>query len=200
LPDGHEEWLEFWRSNHLLPPFAEVHARREEGSYGGRMLAFLSLADLIRSKETERDKDWRDISFLEEVLDNRVLNQAKAGTIPLDQALAGLRSRRGLESALQSGVLNDVALVRQALAQSKLSVAQAILLPSAGAEAALPIPTVPIEPVVLKRLRTADAGSALHLALIEVVRRRYILAMQDADAADKQAIRAAQANPPADKP
>jgi hypothetical protein len=31
LPDGREEWLEFWSHNHLLPPLADLHARREEG-------------------------------------------------------------------------------------------------------------------------------------------------------------------------
>ena len=29
LADGREEWLEFWRHNHLLAPFADLHARRE---------------------------------------------------------------------------------------------------------------------------------------------------------------------------
>src|SRR5262245_43548930 len=28
LPDGREEWLEFWCGNHLLPPFSELIARR----------------------------------------------------------------------------------------------------------------------------------------------------------------------------
>jgi hypothetical protein len=41
LPDGREEWLELWRTNHLLPPFAELYPRREEGPYGGRTLPFL---------------------------------------------------------------------------------------------------------------------------------------------------------------
>jgi hypothetical protein len=54
FPDGREEWLEFWRHNHLLAPFAELYSRREEGEYGGRRLPFLSLPDLIRSKETQR--------------------------------------------------------------------------------------------------------------------------------------------------
>src|SRR5205823_2388618 len=63
LPDGREEWLEFWRTNHLLPPFAELHGRREEGLYGGRQVAFLALPDLIRSKETERESDWQDIAL-----------------------------------------------------------------------------------------------------------------------------------------
>ena len=35
LPDGREEWLEFWRRNHLLAPFTEMHQRREQGMYGG---------------------------------------------------------------------------------------------------------------------------------------------------------------------
>jgi hypothetical protein len=43
LADGQEEWLEFWRRNHLLAPFADLFARRETGEYGGRQLAFLSL-------------------------------------------------------------------------------------------------------------------------------------------------------------
>ena len=54
--------------------------------------------------------------------------------------------------------------------------------------------------VVVNRLRTVGPASALHLALIEVVRRQYKLAMQNADAADKQAIRAAQADPPPNNP
>src|SRR5947209_20427458 len=75
LPSGREEWLEFWRENHLLAPFAELFARREQGMYGGRTLAFLSLPDLIRSKETERETDWQDIAFLEEFPDARLLSQ-----------------------------------------------------------------------------------------------------------------------------
>ncbi len=31
LADGREEWLEFWRGNHLLAPFSEGYARREQG-------------------------------------------------------------------------------------------------------------------------------------------------------------------------
>ncbi len=196
LPDGRDEWLEFWRTNHLLPPFAELHGRREEGSYGGRILSFLALPDLIHSKETERATDWQDVASLEEVLDNRLCNQALAGTLPAVQALSRLRSRRGLERFLQAGVLKEAVLVGQALLQTPLSITQAILLPFAGMQAAPPPATVPMEPVVLNRLRTVAPASALHLALIEVVRRQYKLAMQNADAADKQAIRAAQANPP----
>lgn len=57
LPGGEEEWLKFWRENHLLDPFQELFARREMGACGGRDLPFLALLDLVRSKETERAKD-----------------------------------------------------------------------------------------------------------------------------------------------
>ena len=200
LSDGRDEWLEFWRDNHLLPPFAELHGRREQGTYGGRILSFLSLPDLIRSKETERETDWQDVASLEEIHDSRLLNQVMAGTLPADRALSGVRSRRGLERFLQAGFLKDTAIISSALRQTRLSITQAILLPFVGAEAVPPIPTIPLEPVVVNRLRTVAPASALHLALIEVVRRQYKLAMQNADAADKQAIRAAQANPPATNP
>src|SRR5262249_36131816 len=52
LADGQEEWLEFWRENHLLDPFPDLFARREVGVYGGRAVPFLALPDLLRSKET----------------------------------------------------------------------------------------------------------------------------------------------------
>jgi hypothetical protein len=32
LPGGQEEWLKFWRANHLLAPFSELHARRQVGA------------------------------------------------------------------------------------------------------------------------------------------------------------------------
>jgi hypothetical protein len=41
LADGQEEWLEFWRENHLLDPFSELFLRREVGVYGGRELRAL---------------------------------------------------------------------------------------------------------------------------------------------------------------
>jgi hypothetical protein len=200
LSDGRDEWLEFWHDNHLLAPFAELHGRREQGTYGGRKLSFLSLPDLIHSKETEREKDWQDVASLEEIHDGRLFSRVRAGALPAAEALTGVRSRRGLESFLQGGLLKDSVLVRQALLQTRLSITQAILLPSAGEGAVPPIPTVPMEPVVVNRLRTVAPASALHLALTEVVRRQYKLAMQNADAADKLAIRAAQADPTAPGP
>lgn len=192
LADGREEWLEFWRNNHLLPPFAELFARREEGSYGGRSLPFLGLADLIRSKETERAGDWQDVAFLEEFLDARLLAQVDQGRLGLAQALAQLRSRRGFESYWQNGFLTDHSSISEALAQSRLSITQAYLLPLRPDLPVLPIPTVPIEPVILKRLRTVTPMSALHLVLVEAVRRQYKLAAQAADRVNKEAIRAAQ--------
>ena len=83
------------------------------------------------------------------------------------------------------------------LLRTPLSITQAILLPFAGTEAVPRDATVPMEPVVINRLRTVAPASPLHLALIEVVRRQYMMAMQAADQADKAAIRAAQAIPPA---
>jgi hypothetical protein len=55
------------------------------------------LPDLIRSKETERERDWQNIAVLEEFLDARRLAQADAGRIERITVLAGLRSRRGFE-------------------------------------------------------------------------------------------------------
>jgi hypothetical protein len=192
LPSGREEWLEFWRENHLLAPFAELFSRREQGVYGSRVLPFLSLADLIRSKETERETDWQDVAFLEEFLDARRLAQALAGPQALVAALSQVRSRRGFESLLQEGYLSDRHLVRQALAVSRLSVTQAYLLPCAPDAQDLSAVAVPIEPVVLTRLRRESPGSRLHLAMVEVVRRQYKVAAQAADRANKEAIRASQ--------
>jgi hypothetical protein len=73
-----------------------------------------------------------------------------------------------------------------------LSIAQAYLLPLLPETSNLPAPTVPIEPIVLNRLRTVIPASPLHLTLVEAVRRQYKLAAQTADRADKEAIRAAQ--------
>ncbi len=189
LPSGREEWLEFWRENHLFPPFPELFSRREQGVYGGRTLAFLSLPDLVRSKETERETDWQDIAFLEEFLDARWLAQALAGPDALVSALARIRSRRGFESFLHQGHLRDPALVHRALTLTRLSITQAYLLPCAPEVQDLPATGVPLEPIVLNRLRAESPGSNLHLALVEVVRRQYKQAAQAADRADKEALR-----------
>jgi hypothetical protein len=193
LPSGREEWLEFWRENHLLAPFPELFARREQGAYGGRTMGFLSLPDLIRSKETERETDWQDIALLEEFLDARLLAQASARPDALAAAVSRIRSRRGFETLLQQGRLGDPALVQQALAAAILPITQAYLLPCVPNVKNLPPVTPPMEPVVLKRLRREKPGSGLHLVLVDAVRRQYKAAAQAADRADKEAIRAAQA-------
>jgi hypothetical protein len=195
LPDGREEWLEFWRENHLLAPFAELFARRERGPYGGSTLPFLGLPDLIRSKETERESDWQDVAALEEFHDARCLARLTAGTLGAAEALAGMRSRRGFDGYLREGHLADPAVVERALSLTRLSITQAYLVPSAP-NATPPPPSVPLEPVIAKRLRTERPGSPLHLTLVEAVRRQYKMAAQAADRADKQAIRAAQTPPP----
>ena len=124
LSDGREEWLEFWCENHLLPSFSELYARREQGLYGGRLLSFLALPDLIKSKETERAVDWQDITVLEEFLDARMLAQADSGGRTLPDALSRIRSRSGFETALQRGLFSDAHLVEQALGAASLAITQ----------------------------------------------------------------------------
>jgi len=60
-----------------------LFSRREIGAHGGQQLPFLSLPDLIRSKETERAKDWDDVFYLEEFLDARLV----LGAAPARSAL-----------------------------------------------------------------------------------------------------------------
>jgi hypothetical protein len=194
LPDGREEWLEFWRENHLLPPFPELYARRETGLYGGRSLDFLSLSDLIRSKETERTKDWLDVDVLTEFLDARHLARVKDGLMDLPWALASLQSRVGLEGFLQAGHLSDPQIVSEALRHAMHPVTQALLLPFSPASD-LSETTPAIESVVVKRLRVIAPTSPLHLALVEAVRRQYRAFRQATDKRDKEAIRAAQHSP-----
>jgi hypothetical protein len=192
LDDGRDEWLEFWRTNHLLGPFCELYARRECAEYGGRVLPFMSLPDLIRSKETTRDFDWTDVKILEEFLDERFLAQLRRGNVTLAAALSQLRSLRGFDSYLRAGLLTDTASIQAALRVSKQSITQAFLLPYDPANTELPTPTVPIEPVVVAKLRCVEPASSLHLAIVEIVRRQYELACKAIDRADKEAIRAAQ--------
>jgi hypothetical protein len=191
LPDGRDEWLECWKTNHLLAPHAELLSRAERGRYGGREIAFLGLRDLIRSKETERDKDWGDVLVLEQVLDARLLAQVRSGTRPLPEALALLRSRAGFESYLVEGMLKDTQAVASALAVATSPITQSFLIPVNPAAVTAP-PVLALEPVVLERLRAVSAGSPLHLSLVEVVRRRYIAFRKEEDRADKQLIRGQQ--------
>jgi hypothetical protein len=186
LPGGGEERLEFWRGNHLLAPFPELLGRREIGVYAGLEVSFLALEDLIRSKETERAKDWEDISFLEEFLDARLRLQSAADTGVLAIALAQLRSRRGFDTYLAEDAFGDQAVVRSALAHSRNPVSQAFLLPW-DSDVVLPAASVAIEPLVERKLRSLAPASPLHRSLVEVVRRQYKVACQDRDRADKEA-------------
>lgn len=186
LPDGREEWLEFWRANHLLAPFAEAEVRCERGSYGGRAIRFLGLADLIRSKETERASDWQDVTLLEEIQDAR---RSAAGDASI--VLAGLRSRRGFESALARGWLSgsacDLAVIAGAV---RHPVTWAYLTPFLPFE---PSPGAEVSPAIRDILtgpiRRATGGSGQHLALVEAVRRLYRMEAMAADRANKQAER-----------
>ncbi len=191
LADGREEWLEFWRGNHLLAPFAELFARREVGAYGGHQLAFLSLPDLIRSKETERAKDWDDVSYLEECRDSRLHAQCVAGIIAVVDALAQLRSRRGFDIYLAEKRFTDTEVVRSALERTINPITQAFLLPWVPA-AVTATPVISIEHLVERKLRSVAPASSLHRSLVEVVRRQYKVFCQDRDRSDKKAIRADQ--------
>ena len=189
LPDGREEWLEFWKENHLLAAHDELRNRAERGLYGGRELPFLGLSDLIRSKETERDADWQDIAFLEQFQDARLLAAIRSGAVRAPDAISLLRSQTGLVGYLEAGVLT-AANASAALARTTNPVTQAILTPFASAvDSAF---DSPIEPIVLSRLRATSPASSLHLALVEVVRRRYIALCKDADRRDKEMIRSQQ--------
>jgi hypothetical protein len=191
LPDGREEWLEFWRANHLLAPFGDLAARCERGEYGGRVLPFLGLGDLIRSKETERGSDWQDVALLEEIRDAR--NLARAADEPTRVgALAELSSRTGFEAVLQRGWLTAPAEVRAAAARAVSPISRAYLIPFAGSEAAAASDPGMIGEILSGPLRRVAPGSARHLALVEAVRRLYKQNAMAADRADKIAARAAQ--------
>jgi hypothetical protein len=187
---GEEEWLEFWRGNHLLAPFENLFARKEIGAYGGRDLPFLSLPDLIRSKETERAKDWDDITYLEELLDSRLHGQRSAGDVALADAFAQLRSRRGFDLYFAEGSFQDRLAVTAALLRTNNPISQAFLL-SWAPDAAAAAPVVAMEPLVEQKLRSVAPASPLHLTLVEVVRRRYKVFCQKKDRADKESIRSA---------
>jgi hypothetical protein len=189
LADGREEWLEFWKENHLLAPYDELHKRAERGKYGGRDIAFLCLADLIRSKETERDSDWQDIAALEQFLDARLLALARCG-VPAPEALGSLRSQAGFLGYLEANILTaDNAAMAQA--RTINPVTQAFLIPFAP-DAAVGESFMPIEPLVMARLRSTPPASPIHLALVEIVRRRYIAFRKERDRRDKEMIRAKQ--------
>jgi hypothetical protein len=184
LPDGREEWLEFWRKNHLLSQFDELYNRREEGHYGNRPVSFLSLSDLIRSKETERESDWQDVAILEEIRDarNLAVGREKASEV---EALSQLRSRKGLELAMHQSVLTHGDEIREAYASTSSPITRAFLapllpdMPMSGPDGGM------IGEILSGPLRQVEAGSAKHLALVEAVRRLYKQAAMARDREDK---------------
>ena len=185
LPDGREEWLEFWLHNHLLPTYPELQLRAERGVYGGRMVAFMSLPDLLRSKETERESDWRDIALLEEIQDAR--HFAAASTEPgVIAFLSNLRSRRGLERGLASHFFEDTRRVRAAGERCGHPVSFAFLAPLALDLSPPDSLRMPIEPTYLNAIRAAEFASPKHLALVEIVRRAYKRRAKETDRLDKQ--------------
>jgi hypothetical protein len=184
LPDGREEWLEFWRQNHLLAPFDQLDARREEGSYGGRSISFLGLADLIHSKETERESDWHDVQLLEEIADARRLARVvDSGTRV--EFLSRLRSRQGFERAMAAGYLRETGEVEAALQGAPCPITLAFLVAYVPAAVPTKYPGM-IGELLTGHLRRVAAGSARHLALVEAVRRLYKQGAMAADREDKQ--------------
>lgn len=165
-----------------------MRTRAERGPYGVREITFLGLADLIRSKETERGADWQDVAALEQFLDARLLAQVRSGRLPAADALAGLRSQSGFLGYMEAGCLT-AANAGAALGRTTNPVTQVFFIPFAP-DASAPAPVTAVEPVVLGRLRTCPPASPLHLALAEVVRRRYIAFRKELDRRDKETIRA----------
>lgn len=185
LPDGREEYLEFWLRNHLLGDFVQLKQRSEIGVYGGHSIPFLSIADLIRSKETERESDWQDIALLEEIFDARKFAAFRDGRCDLPDLLANIRSRVGMERAIDQGLLADPNLVASAIADSQHPATIAFLWPSARqidarTEAAY------LDPSLSATLRAVEAGSSKHFAIVEIARRGYKRHAMDIDRADKQ--------------
>ena len=185
LPDGKEELLEFWLHNHLLDDFDSLYKRREAGLYGGRNISFLSLPDLIRSKETERENDWQDISFLEEVLDQRNLAQINTES-DIIAALASMRSVRGLETAVKKGFFANPLNGATALKVAPNAITQAFLLPFHPPSAS-ELPANDLLPVPFrKHLTLTEPCSSRHLAFVEAVRLRYKRSRQALDHRDKE--------------
>jgi hypothetical protein len=184
LPDGREERLEFWRANHLLAAFDDLHARAERGEYGGRPVLFLSLADLIRSKETEREDDWRDVQLLEEIADERGMSALGDSADP-STFLSRLRSRKGFERALAAGLV-----ARAGAIQPDTWIAYSLLrpaVPGVGEPDEHPGIAAMVRGTIAPALDAVESGSARHLVLVEAVRRLRKQAAMAADRADKQA-------------
>lgn len=178
LPDGRDERLEFWLHNHLLAPFAELRTRAEEGTYGGATLRFVGLDDLIRSKETEREDDWRDVALLEEIADDRRRGDHVA-------MLRHLRSRRGFE---QIRPHIDAALIARATTEPLHPLAAAFVAPAAASVPRVSPTLEGLDTLLGGPLGSVTLGSARHLALVEAVRRMYRARAMKADRDDKERV------------
>lgn len=185
LPDGREQWLEFWLRNHLLDKFANLKARAEIGTYGGESVAFLGLMDLLRSKETERESDWQDITLLEEILDDRNRGAISASEGGLLAFLSSLRSRRGMDFVVERGLAGDRDIVIGALSSCVHPVTAAFLYPFVN-DQPLPRLLADSSPTVKSLLSSVTGGSSKHFAAVEVVRLGYKRAAISRDRDDKQ--------------
>jgi hypothetical protein len=185
LPDGRQEFLEFWICNHLLPDFTTLKERAEIGHYGGDEVAFLSLDDLIRSKETERESDWLDIALLEEIRDARFLARATDAN-GIVEALANVRSRRGLERLESSGLLNDEEAVARAIERCTYPVTFAMLHPLARQATPQQL-TMSLDANILNVLAKEPFNSSRHKGIVEVTRRSYRREAMEKDRIDKEA-------------
>ena len=175
-----------WMRNHLLASFDELYARHEAAEMAGRRLPFLSLPDLIRSKETERESDWQDVALLEEILDARNLSPADDPASVI-AALTALRSERGYRVAASRGLLERREHVAAAIVAARNPITHCFLMPyvpSASAESADGVPAL-----IAAQLRDVAPGSAHHLALVEAMRRVYRHNAMALDRADKQQFR-----------
>jgi hypothetical protein len=185
LPDGREEWLEFWIRNHLLDGFDSLKSRAEIGFYGGAKISFLSLPDLLKSKETERESDWQDIALLEEIQDARLYAALQRSNDSLPHLLGSLRSRRGMDRAIEKQLLENADAVATAMATCTHPATLAFLFPLVVERRPTSFPK-PFDQALIGSLRTATFGSPKHFALVEVSRRAYKRNAMDLDRADKQ--------------
>jgi hypothetical protein len=184
LSDGRPELLEFWIRNHLLPEFAALQSRAEIGMYGGSRVGFISLDDLLRSKETERETDWQDISLLEEIRDARLLESA-TDEPGLLRALSEVRSRRGFRALQEKGLLGDDRLISNAISLCTHPVSFAYLSPLSPGTAPQNLIRI-VDSTSLHALQHSPFGSSLHLGVVEVVRREYKRHAMELDRQDKQ--------------
>ena len=195
LPDGKPGWADFWVRSPLLDPYPALAARQFTGEYGGRPVRFVSLPDLIRSKETERDKDWTDIDVLEEMLDAQNIARVDHGADPR-VVLVDLRSRRGFASGRHRGLFDVATSVGSAARSATYPATLAYLLPRVPAAADAVPSRMAIDPASLPGLCKAEFGSPKHLALVESVRRAYQRHAVRRDQEDKQSRLSAHRPPP----